>query len=388
MRLPAGITRNVIVLGVVSFLTDISSEMLYPLVPLFLTTQLGAAPTIVGLIEGIAESVASLLKIWSGSLSDRMGVRKPLIFAGYGLSAATRPLLSIAQGWGLVLAARVLDRFGKGLRTAARDALIADSVPPEHRGRAFGLHRSMDQFGAVVGPLIGLAVLSASANDYRLVFLIAFIPSALSTMAVAFASERRGEPSHAKVRIAWGELTPALRRFLLVLGVFSIGNSADAFLILRAQNIGAAPNEAIGMFAAFNLVYVLASIPAGVLSDRIGRGRVFGAGLIVFAAVYAGFGIVSQKWHLWILFPAYGLFMGMTDGVSRALVAGLAPPGRRATALGAVATVTGLAALPASLLAGWLWTTAGPHMPFLFGGAMALLAAIVFWAVSNVRSSG
>jgi MFS family permease len=378
MRLPRGITRNVFILGVVSFFTDLSSEMLYPIVPLFITTVLGASPAVVGIIEGLAETTASLLKIWSGWLSDRIGVRKPLVFAGYGLSALTRPLLATAHVWPTVLAARVLDRFGKGLRGAPRDALIADSVEAKYRGRAFGLHRSMDQSGAVFGPLLGVALLAWFAGDYRSVFLVAFIPSLLSTLTVAFAKEAPASEVRAPFRFRFREVSPGFRWFLAVIAVFSLGNSADAFLILRARDLGATTTQTLLMFALFNAVYVLCAWPAGVLSDRIGRYRLFGAGLLVFALVYLGFGLAATAGQLWTLFPVYGLYMGITDGISRAIVVDLASPEQRATALGLYAAVVGIAAFPASAIAGALWTSAGARTPFLFGSVMAASAAALF----------
>jgi MFS family permease len=377
MRLPSGITRNVAVLGVVSFFTDLSSEMLYPIIPMFLTSALGASPAIVGIIEGLAESTASLLRIWSGWFSDRIGVRKPLVFAGYGVSAATRPLLALAHGWPAVLAARVLDRFGKGVRGAPRDALIADSTSAEHRGRAFGFHRSMDQLGAVAGPLLGLALLSWFDGDYRSVFLAAFVPSAVSTALIAFAREKRAEAEREPVRLTLRGFDRPLVHFLCVVALFSLGNSADAFLILRARDLGASAREAIALFAVFNIIYVLSAYPAGALSDRMDRRILFRAGLLVFAAVYAGFGMAHERAWLWLLFPIYGLYMGLTDGVSRALVIDLAPPERRATALGLHAAVVGIAAFPASALAGLLWTRWGAGWPFLFGGLTALGAALL-----------
>jgi MFS family permease len=375
MRLPTGITRNVFVLGVVSFFTDLSSEMLYPVVPIFLTSALGASPAIVGVIEGLAESTASLMRIWSGWFSDRLGVRKPLVFAGYGLSALARPILAAAYAWPAVLLARILDRLGKGIRGAPRDALIADSCDPPYRGRAFGFHRSMDQLGAVFGPLLGLALLAFFDGSLRTIFLVAFIPSAVSTAMVLVAQEHRGPCTREPVRLSLSWAGSRYKKFLAIVAIFSIGNSADAFLILRARDLGATTESAIALFAVFNAVYVLSAWPAGVVSDRIARPNLYAIGLAVFALVYLGFGLADSAAWLWVLFPVYGLFHGLTDGVSRALVVDLVPADRRATALGLHAAVIGLAAFPASALAGLLWTTINSRAPFLFGAVTAAVAA-------------
>lgn len=372
------IPRNVLLLGLVSLFTDMSSEMLYPITPIFLTSVLGASPAIVGIIEGAAESTASLLKIWSGWFSDRTGMRRPFVLAGYGLSALTRPVLAFAYGWPLVLVARVADRFGKGVRGAPRDALIADSVAPEIRGRAFGFHRSMDQTGAVIGPLLGMGLLAILHDNLRWVFLIAFLPSMISTLLVLLVREPKRETSSGPApRLTLSGLTPQFRRFLLVVALFSIGNSSDVFLILRAQQLGYTPMTVIGLFALFNAIYVLSAYPAGVLSDRVPRLRIFGAGLVIFALVYAGFGSVRDAMWLWVLFPIYGLYMGLTDGVSRAIVSDLVDSAHRGSALGLHAAVIGFAAFPASAIAGALWTRIGPSAPFYTGAICAALAAIL-----------
>ncbi|MEJ7606509.1 MAG: MFS transporter [Bryobacteraceae bacterium] len=310
MSLPPGITRNVFWLGLVSFFTDASSEMLYPIVPIFLTTTLGASPAIVGMIEGLAEATASLLKIWSGWLSDKLQVRRPLIFAGYGVSALTRPLLAIAYGWPMVLLARILDRFGKGMRGAPRDALLADSVEPEFRGRAFGFHRSMDQLGAVVGPLIGLALLAYLAGDYRTLFLFAFIPSAISVLVITFVRDIPAQTVRELPQLSFRNIDQRFRRFLLIVGLFALGNSSDVFLILRAKDIGMSTEQTIGLFIAFNVVYVLSAYPAGVLSDRIERRKVFAFGLLIFAVVYGGFAFATTPRRCGCCFRYMGFIWG------------------------------------------------------------------------------
>ena len=364
-------------LGLVSLCTDASSEMVYPLIPLFLAQTLKAPVAVIGVIEGLAEATASLLKGFSGWFSDRVGRRKPLVVMGYGLAAVSKPLLALAAGWPLVLAARVLDRFGKGLRGAPRDALIADSSSPELRGRAFGFHRSADQIGAVAGPLLALPLLAAFQHDYRALFVAAFLPAALGVALLKVVRETRRPAARSTAPAGALKLAeaPRFRRFLFVMLLFALGNSSDVFLILRARQLGFSSGRIVLLFAAFNLLYVLSAYPAGELSDRCGRPRLLAAGLGLFAVVYLGFGIAPAGGWLWLLYPVYGLYMGLTDGVSRALVVDLVPQEQRATALGIYSMAVGLAAFVASALAGWLWQWLGPPAPFLWGAALAALAA-------------
>jgi MFS family permease len=374
-----GISRNVFLLGVVSLCTDASSEMIYPLVPLFLTQTLGAPMAIVGVIEGLAEATASLLKGISGWLSDRLGRRRPLVLAGYGLAAVSKPLLALAGSWHLVLGARVLDRFGKGLRNAPRDALIADSTEASLQGRAFGFHRSADQIGAVLGPLLALPLLATFQQNYRTLFVVAFIPAALGVGFLTMVRETgRGRAAGApRPSFSLRQVTPAFRRFLGITLLFALGNSSDVFLILRAQQLGLSTARIVLLFATFNLTYVLSAYPAGSLSDRLGRKRLLVAGLGVFALVYLGFGVAPAAGWLWLLFGIYGLYMGLTDGIARAFVVDLVAADQRATALGFYAMASGLAAFPASALAGLLWQSYGPPAPFLYGAVLAGLAALL-----------
>ena len=381
-----GVSRNVFILGLVSLWTDASSEMIYPLVPLFLTQVLGAPVAIVGLIEGLAEATASTLKGVSGWLSDRIGRRRPLVVAGYGVAAVAKPLLALASGWPLVLAARVLDRFGKGVRNSPRDALIGDSSPEGLRGRAFGFHRATDQIGAVIGPLLALPLLALFHQNLRVLFVAAFVPAALGVAILTAVRETgRGPSGSALPRFRLGGTPPAFRRFLVVMLLFTLGNSSDMFLILRAQQLGIGTGAVVLLFAVYNAVYAAASYPAGVISDRIGRKRVMMAGLAVFALVYAGFGLARGPAWVWVLFAIYGLYQGLTDGTSRALVVDLVSPELRATALGVYAMMTGLAALPASVIAGLLWDKVGPAAPFLYGAVMAFLACAGFLLVRPPR---
>lgn len=383
-----GISRNVLVLGLVSLFTDASSEMIYPLVPLFLTRTLGAPVAVLGVIEGLAEATASILKGISGWISDRVGRRRPLVLAGYSLAALAKPLLALAGAWPLVLAARVLDRFGKGLRNTPRDALIADSTEERFRGRAFGFHRSADQIGAVAGPLLALPLLALFQQNYRAVFVVAFLPAALGVALLSMVRETgRGRVTGAPLRsFRWRQATPVFRRFLGITLLFALGNSSDAFLILRAQQLGLSTPRVVLLFATFNLVYVLSAYPAGLLSDRLGRKRLLVAGLGVFALVYLGFALVAAPVWLWLLFGIYGLYMGLTDGVTRAFVVDLVSAEGRATALGVYSMVIGLATLPASAIAGLLWQCYGPSAPFLYGGALAGLAAMLLAGLVSLRS--
>ncbi|MBI3977647.1 MAG: MFS transporter [Chloroflexi bacterium] len=383
----ASLPRNVWLLGVVSLLTDVSSEMVYPILPLFLTVTLGAPAAVVGLIEGIAESTASLLKVGSGWYSDRIARRRGLVWVGYGLSALAKPLLALAGAWPVVLLARFVDRTGKGIRTSPRDALIADSTPDTQRGLAFGLHRALDTTGAIVGPLLALAVLGLAGADYRLVFLLALVPAALGFVTIALVREpprqvasRRGEQGPSLF-----QLSPGFRAFLLVSVVFALGNSSDAFLILRAQNLGLTPALVILAYVVFNAAYALASLPAGHRSDVHGRRNVVAAGFLVFAGVYGGFALATGPAAIWLLFAFYGLYMGLTDGVGKAYVVDLVQSHQRGTALGLYYTATGLAALVASLVAGVLWDLVGPFAPFALGATTALAAAALLLAADPLR---
>ena len=402
-----GVKKNVFVLGLVSFFTDISSEMLYPIIPIFLTAVLNAPMSIVGLIEGIAESTASILKVVSGWLSDRSGKRKPFVIYGYSLSTIAKPLLALAATWHFVLAARFLDRFGKGLRTSARDALIADSTDAEFRGKAFGFHRALDTVGAVLGPLLALLLLYYLNGNYRTIFLIAFIPALISVVLLFFyVSEKKGEK---KVGVSYklSEFSRDFKIFLLINIVFAIGNSSNVFLILRTKNIfesfGGVPSiitwafGSIGItavviltYVAYNITYSLASMPAGILSDRIGRRNVMVGGFLIFSLVYLGFALANQGYLVWILFAVYGFYMAMTDGVSKAYAVDLVPAEKRGTAIGLYYSVTGILALLSSIIAGLLWDYAGASAPFFFGSVAALVAAamlVVFMPKHNFNHS-
>ncbi|MDA8122744.1 MAG: MFS transporter [Deltaproteobacteria bacterium] len=369
--------RNVIALGAVSLLTDFSSEMIYPLLPVFLTTTLGAGPAALGIIEGVAETTASLLKLFSGAWSDRTGRKKPLVLAGYGISTAMRPLVGFATGWGHVLAVRFSDRIGKGIRSSPRDALIAASVPAEDRGRAFGMQRAMDHLGAVVGPLVAFLLLSAAGLSLRTVFFLSAIPGVAAMAALLlFVREPEGStPPHAGARLLDGQLPPAFRRYLLVVCLFTLGNASDAFLILRAVEAGVPAAYVPLLWGAFHVVKSSFSMPAGILSDRWDRKNVVVAGWIVYAATYAAWGVVSGPAWMTGLFLAYGLYAAATEGVERALVADFVPAERRGTAYGWFHLAVGVSALPASVLFGLLYKWHGAQAAFGVSAALAVAAS-------------
>jgi MFS family permease len=404
LRLP----RNVWVVTLTSFFTDVSSEMLFTLLPLYLSNVLGARTSVIGLIEGVAETTASLLKLVSGWLSDRLGRRKALAVAGYAISTAVKPLLLLANSWAWVLAVRFGDRVGKGVRTAPRDALVADSTPADVRGLAFGIHRAGDTAGAVVGLVValavvwagqGAAVLLARSTFFTLV-LLSVPPAVLAVLGLALAARDTHTPAHQDRRApgrgapgpGFAALPARFRAFLVVVVLFTLGNSSDAFLVLRAQYAGLPLLGVLGMMISFNLVYAMVSGPAGALSDRLGRRRLILGGWLIYSAIYLGFTAVRAGWHAWALMTLYGLYYALTEGVAKAYVADIVPAELRGRAYGVYNAAIGLTALPASLIAGILWQGLGPWhgfgpaAPFLFGAGMALLAALLGLAVMPAGS--
>jgi MFS family permease len=376
-----GFDRNVVLLGLTSLLNDVSSEIIYPLLPMFLTTVLGAGPAYIGVIEGIAESTASLVKLGSGWLSDRLGRRKGLVVAGYAIAAVSRPLIAIAAAPWQVLLIRFSDRTGKGMRTAPRDALLADSSAQPTWGRSFGFHRAMDHLGAVIGPLIAFGLIAIFAEGFRVVFALASIPGLVAVGVVGFGvREERGRrpPAVAAERLTLGPLPRSLKAFLLVVLIFTLGNSTDAFLLLRAQTLGVAVRDLPLLWVVLHVVKSASSVPGGGLSDRIGRKRVIGLGWLLYCAVYVGFALADSALAIWLLFGVYGLFFGLTEGTEKALVADLVQPQDRGTAYGFYHLTVGIAALPASLIFGLLWDWSGPGLAFAVGAGLAGAAAVLF----------
>jgi len=383
--------RNVWAVSLTSFFMDISSEMVINLLPLFLASVLGVKTNIIGIIEGVAEATASLLKLFSGWFSDRLGARKWLAVTGYGISALAKPFFYFANTWGAVAGARWGDRVGKGVRTAPRDALVADSIGEHQRGLAFGFHRAADTAGAVVGLLIALAIVwFAQSGDvvlaehtFRTVVLVSLIPAALAVLSLAIgAKEVTVAGKREAPRFAFKSLGRPFMIFMLIVAIFDLGNSSDAFLVLRAQERGLSVFGVLGMLVTFNLVYTLISTPAGSLSDRIGRRKLIIGGWLAYAIIYLGFGLARTGWHVWTLYALYGVYYGMAYGTAKALVADLVPMELRGTAYGTYNAVLGILDFPASVIAGVLWQGAfgwsgfGASAPFLFGAALALVAAV------------
>ena len=391
-----GVLRgNVLWLSVVSFLNDAASEMIYPLLPLFLTGTLGAGAAFLGVVEGVAESASSLLKLVSGWVADRVGRRKALVAWGYGIAAVGRPLIAVAAAPWQVLAVRFADRVGKGLRTAPRDAMLAESVAPEVRGRAFGVHRAADHAGAVAGPLLAAGLLLLLPGRLRLVFGLALVPGLVTLLVVLWKVR---EPPRAVAAGAGADrpplpklkdLGPVLPRYLGVLVLFTLGNASDAFLLLRASDLGVAAALVPLLWGVLHVSKAAWSVVGGRLADRVGPRPAIAAGWLVYAAVYAAFAVAGAEWHAWALFAVYGLFFGLTEAPEKALVAALAPVGARGSAFGAYHFAIGLAALPASILFGALWQGVSPEAAFLTGAGLALAAAALLpLAVPAARVEG
>jgi len=381
-RKTVSIRRNVWALGFVSLFNDIASEMVYPIIPLFLTQTLGASASIVGVIEGIAEATASVLKVFSGWFSDRFRRRKPLVTTGYTLSALSKFILSLSGLWWQVLFARFVDRVGKGTRTSARDALIADSTDKKQRGAAFGLHRALDTTGAIIGPLLALALLHFLHEKYAAIFLIAVIPGFIGLALLIFLVHEPAKLTAASplnLKLSLGALSRPFRIFLMVNVFFALGNSSDAFLILRAQSLGFDAVAIVLLYVAFNVSYALFAFPIGKLADRFGARRVLILSFLYFALLYAGFGRITEPFLLWVLFPLYGVYMAMSEGVTRAYISQIVPAEIRATAMGGFYTITGITTFFSSFIAGLLWQYIGVSAPFYFGAATAAIACGLFF---------
>lgn len=383
--------RNVWAVGLTSFFMDVSSEMILYTTPLFLANVLGVKTAIIGLIEGVAETTASILKLFSGWLSDKTGGRKWITVVGYALSAVTKPFFYFAQNWGMIAGVRWVDRVGKGIRTAPRDALVADSVIPETRGLAFGVQKALDSAGAFFGLIIaGIAIWLIQKNGVNLtrpafqtIVLISIVPAVLSVATLALGAKDVKGKSAALPKFSFRGLGKHFYTFLAIVGIFTLGNSSDAFIVLRAQNLGTSVLGILLMIAVFKLVYSLVSVPAGSLSDRIGRKKLIISGWLTYALIYFGFAIASQAWHVWVLYAVYGLYYGLAFGTASAMVADLVPESLRGTAYGTYNAVLGLLTFPASFIAGILWQGIGKwggfgaSAPFWFGGTLALTASIL-----------
>jgi len=376
---------NIILLGITSLLADISSEMVYPILPIYLVIQLGAGPTILGVIEGIAESLGSLLKVFSGYFSDKFKSRKPLTILGYTSSTIGKFFLYISFNWWFVLAGRVIDRFGKGVRTAPRDALIADSAREKKRGAAFGLHRAMDTLGATVGVFLAYLLITKYKGTFKNIFLFSLIPAFLGVLFLFWVKEKKSQGEAQgiprKMEFKWQALDKRLKLFLIFTLIFTLGNSSNQFLLLRAKNLGSPLAQVILFYLVYNIIYALVAYPASRLSDKIGRKKLLVLGYLFYGLVYLGFAINKSINNFWFLFGVYGLYIGFTEGVGKALVADIAPQDLRATTIGLHATLVGIGLLPASLFAGMLWKFFGPASPFYFGSLMGIVASIGLWFI-------
>ena len=387
-----GLNPNVFFLGIVSLLTDVSSEMIFTLVPLFLANVLRSPFTIIGLVGGLSESIDAIFRIFSGWISDKVGRRKPLAVLGYSISTIAKPFMYLATSWGAVLGIRLGDRIGKGVRSSSRDALIADSVSVGERGKGFGLHRAMDTLGAVLGLAIAAIIIylvqgeswQLSRETYQWIVLVGIVPAVLAVLVLVISvrEKRRKTPpgsiSHSGLSLTGltAGFDTRFKVFLVIMAVFTLGNSSDFFVILRAQILEAPLIQVVLMLVLFNVTYAVTSLPAGILSDRLGRKRVIIVGWFIYARVYLGFALASELWHVWLLFAGYGIYYGIVEGVARAFVADLVPEEKRGTAYGLYHGVVGITLLPASLLAGWLWQTVSPAAPFYLGAGLAFLAML------------
>lgn len=378
---------NIILIGLVSFFADVSTEMVYPLIPLYLTTVFGATPVLIGFIEGIAESLASLLKVFSGYVTDRYHRKKRLAFIGYAGGLVYKLALLVAGSWTGILAARIIDRVGKGIRTTPRDVLVSESADQQQMGKAFGVHKAMDMAGSALGILLAYLLITTLDQkqgnfDFKEIFLLSIIPAVLGLVMFLFIREKKKihmagsrEPFWRNMR----KLNGQLKLYLLVALLFTLGNSSNTFLLLRAKNIGFDDKSVILLYFLYNLTASLLAIPMGKRSDKIGRKRLLVPGYLVFALVYLGFAFAFSKPFMALIFALYGVYTAMITGVERAYIAEISPPELKGTMLGLHATIVGVALLPASLIAGLLWDRFGARVPFIFGSAMALAASVILF---------
>ncbi|HMS39742.1 MAG TPA: MFS transporter [Pyrinomonadaceae bacterium] len=394
------LSGNVFALSLVSLLNDTSSEIIYPLLPTFLALTLGASPFYIGVIEGVAESVASVLKLFSGYLSDKFDKRKFPVFLGYALSSVVRPLLAFVGSWQAVFAVRLTDRIGKGIRGAPRDAILADSVAPEKRGLAFGFNRAADHLGAVIGPIIAFILLSylaqnpekPTAQDYSQVFLFASIPVVLGLFVIIFfVKEEKREPHETQenltpIKLSLNEFDGNFKRFLITIALFTLSNPPDVFLLLRAEQAGVAPAVLPLLWMTLHFSKVIFSLIGGDLSDKFGRKTLIFTGWIIYALVYGGFAFVNSAWQAWVLFIIYGIYFGLTEGVEKALVADLVSKEKRGTAYGFYNLAFSITVLPASIIFGALWTYYGASTAFLFSAIISICAAILLLSVQTKNS--
>jgi MFS family permease len=398
---------NIILLGLVSLFTDISTEMVYPILPLYLSMVMGAGPAVIGIIEGIAESLASIVKLFSGIIADKYGNKKRLAFTGYASSLLNKIIILFSATWGGVLLARVVDRFGKGIRTAPRDALIAESANRDRLGKAYGLHKGLDLLGTAIGILLAWLIISGSIDTivmklnnylsgstisteisrYRSIFIFSMIPALIGLIILVFVKDKKVERASKVVSFNWQNLDTRLKLFLVFIFVFTLGNSSNAFIILRAVDAGFSPVNVVLLYFVYNMTGSLLSYPAGILSDKFGRKNILCIGYFLYGLVYLGIALVSNSTVFIALFVIYGFYTAMTAGVERALIVDIVPPENKAGALGLHAAIVGIGLLPASVIAGFLWKWLGPSAPFLFGGILAFITSAAVFVILSGRDN-
>jgi len=383
-RLP----KQVILLSLISLFTDMASEMLYPITPIFLTSVLGASMAVVGMIEGLAEVTAGLLKGYFGVLSDKLGKRSIFVVFGYALSAISKPLPGVFPNTLAVLFSRITDRIGKGVRTAPRDALLA-SYAENNTGAVFGFHRAMDTLGAVIGPLLALLMLNFFKFNYQIIFIIAFIPSLIAVLFTFLIKDKKLEKSlqlKTNLPAFWKSSPSQYKTLFILITIFSLVNSSDVFLILKSKNISGSDTLAIAGYIFYNIVYAASSYPLGILSDKIGKKKVFIIGLLIFSVVYFGFASLTSFVFIWILFALYGIYASSTEGVLKAWVSDLVPDQNRGSAIGLITMSSSIAVMLGSILAGYLWDIFGSHVPFYLSSAVSLLVAVLLYRFSKSKS--
>lgn len=375
--------RNIILLGLISCFADISSEMVYPLIPLYLTAAFGATPVLVGLIEGIAESIASLLKVFSGYISDRFQHKKAIAFSGYATGLLYKIALIFATSWSGILSARVIDRFGKGIRTAPRDVMVSESADQNNMGKSFGIHKMLDMAGSAMGILLSFILLKkigSNPESYKMIFAISIIPIVIALLLFFFVHEKKEKREPMQREYFWkniSQLDHRLKLYLIITFLFTLGNSSNSFLLLRAYDIGFDSSTTILLYFVYNLTASLLAIPCGKLSDKIGRKHLLVGGYLTFSLVYFGFAFCTSKPLMILIFVVYGIYTAMTAGAERAFIAEIAPANLKGTMLGLHSTLVGIALLPASVIAGFLWDKVGVFAPFMFGAILSLIAALL-----------
>ncbi|NLA76695.1 MAG: MFS transporter [Clostridiales bacterium] len=382
---------NTVLLGLVSFFSDASSEMVYPLIPLYLTAAFGATPALIGVIEGIAESLASLLKVFSGYFTDRYRHKKAVAFAGYSTGVFYKLALLVASSWSGILAARITDRAGKGIRTAPRDVLVSESAPERSMGKAFGVHKALDMAGSAVGILFAYLLVSRAGGEfnYKNIFMLSIIPAVLGLASLLAVKEKPQLRTNKQREPFWRNIKEAngtLKLYLFVTFLFTLGNSSNTFLLLRAKSLGFTDTNVVLLYFLYNLCASVLSIPFGRLSDKIGRKKLLVGGYTVFAAVYFGFAFAASSGAMIFIFLLYGAYAAMISSAERAMIAEISPPELKGTMLGLQSTVTGIALLPASLIAGFLWYTVGAKAPFIFGASLSLAAAVLLGLLINNKT--